>query len=355
MRALQVTAFDRPPELAEVADPRPDAGEALIRVRACGLNFADLLMAEGRYQETPALPFTLGLEIAGEVVELGPDTDGPAPGTRVAVYCGQGGLADLAVVPVALCRGFPPSLPDPEAAALQIAYGTSHLALVRRARLRAGETLVILGAAGGVGLAAVEVGAALGARVVAVARGAEKRALAAAAGADIVVDAEADLRAELTALGGVDVLYDPVGGTPHRAVMGAMRPEGRVLLIGFASGTVPEVRANHLLVKNVDLIGFVWGAYQRFAPDVLAGSLDVLFGVACRGADPAPCQRDPAARQGARGARPAARPDRDWQDRRLSLILRQRGHAARSSRRLAATGRRAPRSPPPSARSGRRD
>lgn len=277
MRALRIVAFDRPPELVQVPDPEPGPGEALVRVAACGLNFADVLMAQGRYQETPPLPFTPGLEIAGEVLALGPDAEGPVPGTRVAAFCGHGGLAERAVVPAAICRPLPASLPDAQAAGFQIAYGTSHLALTRRARLRAGETVAVLGAAGGVGLTAVEIGHALGARVIAVARGGEKQALARKAGADVVLDAGADLRTELRALGGVDVLYDPVGGDAHKAAMGAMRPEGRVLVIGFASGTVPKIRANHLLVKNVDLIGFYWGGYLKFDPQALADSLDELL------------------------------------------------------------------------------
>nr|WP_229666043.1 NADPH:quinone oxidoreductase family protein [Wenxinia marina] len=265
--------------MRDVAEPVPAQGQALVRIAACGLNFADLLMADGRYQQTPEPPFTLGLEVAGEVLTLGPGTDGPPPGTRVAIYAGSGGLAEFGCFPAAACRPIPDGMPDEVAAGFQVAFGTSHLALARRGRLAAGETLAVLGASGGAGLAAVEIGRALGARVIAVARGAARRQTALEAGAEIALDSEtADLRADLKALGGIDVLYDPVGGAQARAAAGALRPEGRHVVIGFASGEVTEVRANHLLVKNVDVVGVWWGAYAAFAPDVLNGSLDTLTG-----------------------------------------------------------------------------
>lgn len=278
MRALQVTAFDRPPALAEVPRPRPGPGQVLVRILACGLNFADLLMAGGTYQDTPAPPFILGMEVCGVVEALGPGVTAPAVGTRVAVFGGSGGLAEFAVYAAARCRPVPAAMPAEVAAGFQVAYGTSHLALTRRARLAAGETLVVLGAAGGVGLTAVEIGKRLGARVIAVARGAEKLAVAHAAGADATIDAGADVKTELKSLGGVDVVYDPVGGPLSRAALSACRPEARYLTIGFASGDVPQFPANILLVKNVDAIGFYWGAYAGFAPEVLADSLAALIG-----------------------------------------------------------------------------
>jgi NADPH:quinone reductase len=281
MRAFRVTGFDQPPQLEDVAVPVPGPGEVALSIRACGLNFADLLMCEGRYQNTPPLPFTPGLEVCGVVTALGPGMNGtPAAlelGQRVAVFGGSGGLAEAGVFPAALCRPVPDGMSDAVAAGFQVAYGTSHLALSRRARLAPGETLLVLGAAGGVGLTAVEIGRILGARVIAVARGEAKQALARAAGADHVIDAGADLKAELRALGGVDVIYDPVGGDAFTAALGAVRREARILVIGFASGTVPAIPANHLLVKNVDVIGFYWGGYLEFAPEALTESLDALM------------------------------------------------------------------------------
>lgn len=277
MLAYRVTDFGLPPRLLEVAAPVPGPGQVLLDIAACGLNFADLLMAKGTYQDTPKPPFTLGLEVCGVVAGHGPGVSLPPLGTRVAVFGGSGGLAARGVFPADLCRAVPDSMSDAVAAGFQVAYGTSHLALTRRARLRAGETLVVLGAAGGVGLTAVEVGKALGARVIAVARGADRLAVARAAGADHLVDADDDLKAALRSLGGADVIYDPVGGDAFTAALGAANREARVVVIGFASGTVPEVPANILLVKNIDVIGFYWGGYLRFAPDALAGSMVTLM------------------------------------------------------------------------------
>ena len=278
MRAFQVTDFAAPPALRQVDRPVPGEGEVLLQIAACGLNFADLLMAKGTYQDTPSPPFTLGMEVCGTVLERGPGVTEPAIGARVAVFGGQGGLADMGVFPAARCRVVPETMPSEEAAGFMVAYGTSHLALTRRARLQPGETLVVLGAAGGVGLTAVEIGKAMGARVIAVARGADKLAVARAAGADVLIDSEAgDLRAALKAEGGADVVYDPVGGDAFKAAMGATNREGRIITIGFASGTVPQIPANIALVKNIDIIGFYWGGYLAFNPEALTASLAELM------------------------------------------------------------------------------
>ena len=285
MRAWQIDALGQPATLRTLAAPRPARGEARIAIRACGLNFADLLMAEGRYQEKPELPFVPGLELAGTVEELGPGTVGPAPGTRVAVYAGQGGLAEQGCFAVDSLLPLPEGMSFAEAAGFQIAYGTSHLALAHKARLQPGETLLVLGAAGGVGLTAVEIGARMGARVIACARGAEKLEIARAAGAHEVIDSDTpDLKAALKALGGVDVVYDPVGGPAFDAALRATRPDGRILAIGFASGTVPQVAANLLLVKNISVIGFWWGGYLSFAPHLLRDSLATLLDWYAKGA-----------------------------------------------------------------------
>jgi NADPH:quinone reductase len=278
MKALLLETIDSPPVLREVPRPVPRPGEALVRIAAAALNFADLLMLRGQYQEMPEPPFTLGLELAGRVEVLGPGTEGPAPGTRVAVFAGHGALAEYGVFPAARCLPIPDAMPFEEAAAFQIAYGTSHLALDRRAALRAGETLLVLGAGGGVGLTAVEIGRLMGAKVIACARGAEKLEAARRAGAHVLLDSDgADIRAAVKAEGGADVVYDAVGGEQFRAALGATRPEGRVLLIGFASGSLPEIPANHLLVKNVSVIGHYWGGYLRFRPDALTDSLATLL------------------------------------------------------------------------------
>jgi NADPH:quinone reductase len=279
MRAFQVSSFTNPPALVDIAAPLPGPGEVLLDIAVCGLNFADLLMAQGSYQDTPVPPFTLGMEVCGTVTALGEGVTTPAIGTRVAVFGGQGGMAEQGVFPANLCRPVPDSMSAEIAAGFMVAYGTSHLALTQRAHLQQGETLLVLGAAGGVGLTAVEIGKALGARVIAVARGADKLAVAQAAGADHVIDSDTqDIKAAVRALGGADVVYDPVGGDAFKAALGACRPQARYVVIGFASGDVPQVPANILLVKNVDLIGFYWGGYLKFRPDLLSDSLAELLG-----------------------------------------------------------------------------
>ncbi|WP_137701458.1 NADPH:quinone oxidoreductase family protein [Marimonas lutisalis] len=278
MRALQVRAFGQPPRLIETDRPAPGPGEIRIAIAACGLNFADLLMIDGKYQDTPEPPFILGMEIAGTVDALGPGVDGPAPGTPVAVFGGRGGLAEMGCFPADRVTSLPPGMPFADAAALQIAYGTSHVALDHKARLQPGETLLVLGAAGGVGLTAVEIGKLMGARVIACARGADKLEIARAAGADHLIDASTeDIRETVKALGGADVVYDPVGGDQFTAALRACNPEARILAIGFASGQVPQIPANHLLVKNVDVLGFYWGGYLKFRPSVVTDSLATLL------------------------------------------------------------------------------
>lgn len=278
MRAARIEKFGEGPVLTDIDHPAPGPGQVRVRIAACGLNFADLLMVKGSYQDTPDPPFTLGMEISGVVEALGDGVTAPSVGTRVAVFAGSGGLAEYGVFDAARCVPIPDTMPFEEAAGFLVAYGTSHLALTRRARLQSGERLVVLGAAGGVGLAAVELGAAMGAEVIAVARGADKLGAAKAAGAHHVLDGETmDLRQEIKALGGADVVYDAVGGDIFKAAMRATNPEGRILIIGFASGEVPQVAPNHLLVKNIDVLGFYWGGYMRFGAAHLSSSLHELM------------------------------------------------------------------------------
>ena len=278
MKAYRVLDFEQTPTIQEIVLPNPAKGEVLVRIDACGLNFADLLMLKGEYQETPNPPFTPGLEIAGVIEALGPDTDGPEVGTRVAIFGGSGGLAEYGVFPVERAAPIPDGTSSETAAGFQVAYGTSHLALDYKAQLKPGETLVVLGAAGGVGLTAVEVGKLMGATVIACARGTDKLAVAKAAGADHLLDTETDdLRQAIKDLGGADVVYDPVGGDAFTQVFRACNPDARILAIGFASGKVPEVKLNHMLVKNITVIGFYWGGYLKFAPEVLLNSMDQLL------------------------------------------------------------------------------
>ena len=255
----------------------PGTGELRVRLHAAALNFADLLMAEGRYQDTPPFPFVAGLEGAGVVEAAGPGVT-LAPGTRVAV-CAQGTLADRGLFPADNCTPIPDRMSWRDAAGFQIAYGTSHLALTGPARLAAGETLAVLGAGGGVGLTAVEIGAALGARVIAVARGEDKLAAARAAGAAETIDSTAtdDLRGGLRGLGGADVVYDALGDAPGAAAFGALKPGGRHLLIGFAAGRPPALPLNHALVKNISIHGFYWGGYRRLDPAALQASMTELL------------------------------------------------------------------------------
>lgn len=278
MWAWQVTELGRAAQKLQVPDPAPQQGQALIEVAACGLNHADLLMQIGTYQERPTLPFIPGLEVAGRVIALGPDTAGPPIGARVAGFVGSGGLAQRVAVDVARITPLPDSVDFLTAAATQIAYGTSHLALAHRARLQSGETVLILGAAGGVGLTAVEIAKKMGARVIASARGAARLAIAQRAGADELIDSETpDLKAAFKALGGLDVVYDAVGGAGFMAALSATKPEGRLLTIGFAGGEVPQIPANLLLVKNLTVMGLYWGAYLNFAPNLLTDSLRTVF------------------------------------------------------------------------------
>lgn len=279
MRAMQVVAHGEPLELVEIDVPEPGPGQLRLRIRAVGLNFGDLLLMKGSYQEKPPLPFTLGMEVAGEVDACGPGTAGFAPGDRVAVYAGRGGLADYGVFDAAACVHLPDAMNDVDAAAFLVGYGTSHVALDHRARLQPGERLLVLGASGGVGLTAVELGRLMGAEVIACARGAAKLEIAAKAGAHHLIDSEtADIRETVKALGGADVVYDPVGGDQFRAALRACNPEARILPLGFASGDIPQIPANIILVKNISVLGYYWGGYVKFAPEVLMDSFRTLFG-----------------------------------------------------------------------------
>ncbi len=278
MRAYHKSSKDADPCLVDIPPPEMGLDEVKLDIRACGLNFADLLMIKGTYQDTPQVPFTLGMEVSGVVREIGANVSHLSVGQRVAVFGGSGGLAEQGVFPADRCAPIPDTMSFEDAAALQIAYGTSHMALDYRARLTPKETLFVTGASGGVGLTAVEIGKLMGATVIASARGADKLAVAKQAGADHLIDAEAPgLREALKELGGVDVFYDAVGGDAFRDAFRACNPEARILTIGFASGDVPQIPANHLLVKNISVLGFYWGGYMNFKPQALTESLKTLM------------------------------------------------------------------------------
>ncbi|KIC43306.1 NADPH:quinone oxidoreductase [Ruegeria sp. ANG-R] len=277
MQAFRVETKGAPAQLRETLEAPLNDNQVRISIRACGLNFADLLMQKGTYQDTPEPPFTLGMEIAGIVVEIGNNVTNLKSGDRVAVYSGQGGLAESGVFDADRAIPLPDTMSFEDAAAIQIAYGTSHIALEHRARLQSGETLLVTGAAGGVGLTAVEIGKLMGARVIAQARGRDKLAAAQKAGADYLIDAGEDLRARVRALGGADVVYDAIGGDVFKAAFRATNPEGRILPIGFAGGEVPQIPANHLLVKNLSVIGVYIGGYLKFRPEIVRDSFNTLF------------------------------------------------------------------------------
>ncbi|WP_425052050.1 NADPH:quinone oxidoreductase family protein [Psychromarinibacter sp. S121] len=276
VKHYQISEYGGVPGFAEGESGQPAAGEVSIRIAACGLNFADLLTIEGTYQDRPEPPVTLGKEFSGTVEAAGEGCT-LRPGTRVAVYSGQGGLAEAGCFPEARCLPIPDLMPFDVAAGFQVAYGTSHVAL-ERAALKAGETLLVLGAAGGVGLTAVEIGRAMGATVIACARGADRLDAAREAGAHHLIDTETqDIRDTVKGLGRADVVYDPVGGDQFRAAFRAVKPGARMLAIGFASGDVPQIPANHLMVKNVSVIGVNWGGFLQFDPKTLADSLRTLI------------------------------------------------------------------------------
>jgi NADPH2:quinone reductase len=278
MKAMQVVAYGQPLELSDVAKPSPKSGEVLLKIHAVGMNFGDILLVKGTYQEKPTLPFTLGMEICGTVEAVGEGVSHISVGTRVAVYAGFGGLAEYGCFAAENCVALPDQMSATDAAAFLIAYGTSHVGLDYKAGLKPGERLLVLGASGGVGLTAVELGKLMGAEVIACARGKEKLKICADAGADHLIDSETDdIRAVVKSLGGADVVYDPVGGDQFKAALRACNPEARILPLGFASGDVPKIPANIILVKNISVLGFYWGGYTKFKPQVLVDSFRQLF------------------------------------------------------------------------------
>ena len=272
MRAVRCHELIGPSGLRvdEIADPTPGAGEVLIEVRAAGVNFPDILVTQGKYQFKPTPPFVPGGEVAGVVQAVGAGVTSFAPGDRVAAFMLHGAFAERVVVAEQAVYPLPAAVPFEVGATSVLTYGTTMHALVDRAALAAGETLLVLGAAGGVGIAAVEIGKLLGARVIAAASSEDKLAFCRAHGADLGIDyAKENLkeRAKALAPAGVDVVYDPVGGAHTEAALRAIGWAGRHLVVGFASGTIPSIPANLMLLKSCQLVGVFWGAFAAREPE----------------------------------------------------------------------------------------
>ncbi len=284
MRAIVVERLlESPSELGvkEIPEPELAPGTLKLDVRAAGCNFFDILMVQGRYQVKPPLPFVPGAEIAGVVREAGEGAGDFAVGDRVFGTAGLGGFAETALLPARGAYKLPEAMSFEEGAALPIIYPTSYAGLVYRANLQAGENLLVHAAAGGVGIAAVQIGKALGARVIATAGGADKLEVARRAGADELIDyREEDFVArvkELTEGRGADVIYDPVGGDVFDKSLKCIAWNGRLLVIGFASGRIPEVKVNRILLKNIAITGLHWGAHVSHDPGKIEPTFRALF------------------------------------------------------------------------------
>ncbi|WP_199458010.1 MULTISPECIES: NADPH:quinone oxidoreductase family protein [unclassified Marinobacter] len=273
-----------PAETLVIEDvPSPKMGDrgVKIRVKAAGLNFPDTLIIEGKYQLQPPMPFSPGGELAGEVIEVGEKVTRFKPGDRVAALTGFGAFAEEVVAPESNLLPIPDNMPDEKAAGFMMVYGTSYYALKQRANLQPGETLLVLGASGGVGLAAVELGKAMGAKVIAAASSSEKLRIAKDAGADELINYTdeplKDAVKKLTKGKGVDVIYDPVGGDFTEQALRTMAWNGRHLIIGFAAGDIPKVPANLTLLKGCSVVGVFWGAFTRNEPEVSAQNMMELL------------------------------------------------------------------------------
>jgi NADPH:quinone reductase len=267
-------------QIDEVPDPTPALGEVVIDVHAAGVNFPDVLLTYGKYQFKPDPPFVPGGEIAGVVSAMGAGVEGFAKGDRVAATMVAGAFAERVAVTASMVAKLPASVTFETGAALLLTYATTMHALIDRGRLRQGETLLVLGAAGGVGTAAIEIGKCLGARVIAAASTPDKLAYCRERGADHLIDYKReDLkeRAKTLSGGGVDVIYDPVGGEATESALRAMAWGGRHLVIGFASGTIPKVPANLVLLKSCELVGVFWGAFAQRSPAENRAHVDRLL------------------------------------------------------------------------------
>ncbi|SDY61442.1 Alcohol dehydrogenase GroES-like domain-containing protein [Modestobacter sp. DSM 44400] len=296
MRAALVERFGPPQGLVigEVPDPVAGHGEILIEVAAAGVNFPDVLVVAGTYQILPARPFSPGKEVAGTVCAVGAGVHRITVGDRVLAQLEHGGYAELAVVAESQVVGLPDGVPFPEAAALGLAAITAHFALVRRAHLRPGETVLVTGAGGGVGSAGVQIAKALGATVVAVARDEQRAALATEQGADHVLLAGPSMREEVMALTdgrGANVVLESVGGDVFASALRCTAWEGRLVVIGFASGELPTLKAGHVLVKNLAVLGIQVSDYRDREPDSVRTVIEELLGLFVQGRLTVPIDR----------------------------------------------------------------
>jgi len=273
MRAVLCNQYGPPSDLVveDVPSPKANAGQVVVAVHACGVNFPDTLIIQGKYQFKPPLPFSPGGEVAGVIKEVGEGVTGFRPGDRVIAATTWGGYAEEVVAEAKRVIRMPDGMDFDTASAFVLTYGTSHHALKDRAELKPGETLLVLGAAGGVGLAAVEIGKVMGARVIAAASSDDKLATCREHGADELINyTSEDLRGRIKALTdgrGVDVVYDPVGGDYSEPALRSMAWRGRFLVVGFAAGAIPNIPLNLPLLKGCAVVGVFWGAFTRNEPE----------------------------------------------------------------------------------------
>jgi NADPH2:quinone reductase len=269
-------------QLEDLPDLVPGSGEVVVDVRAAGVNFPDVLTVQGKYQVRPPLPFTPGNEFAGVVRAIGDGVQGFAPGDRVIGFTRTGAFAEQALAPAEALMPMPAEMDFDTAASITLTYGTSHHAVADRGALQAGETMLVLGAAGGVGLAAVEIGKALGARVIAAASSDEKLAVCRAHGADVLINyASEDLREALKAATGgkgPDVIYDPVGGPYSEPALRSIAWRGRHLVVGFAAGEIPKLPWNLMLLKGAAVVGVFWGEFVRREPKANLAAMREMLG-----------------------------------------------------------------------------
>jgi NADPH:quinone reductase-like Zn-dependent oxidoreductase len=310
MKALQSIVMGGPEtlQLRDVSCPQPAPGELLVSVRACAVNYPDVLMIEDKYQIRPTRPFSLGGEVAGEVLQIGAGVHGFAPGDRVVAMPLFGGMAEAVVTPAARAYAIPESMPIDDAAALLVTYGTAYHALVDRGRIEPGQVLLVLGASGGVGIAAIDLGKALGARVVAAVSSEEKAAICRARGADATIvyttdtlgeGSQKSLSQQFKAAVGADgahVVFDPIGGNYAEPALRAIAWAGRYLVIGFVAG-IPKMPLNLALLKGCDIVGVFWGAFADRRPEHNARNVRELMDLYERGKiKPLISQRYPLAR-----------------------------------------------------------
>ncbi len=285
--------------LVDLESPTPGRGQVRVRVLGAAVNYPDVMMARGQYQVQPPYPYTPGVELCGEVIELGAETVGVSLGDRLigTADLPAGAFAEEALMNAGLAQPAPPALDDAEAAGVHIAYQTGWFGLHRRAHLQRGETLLVHAAAGGVGSAAVQIGKAAGARVIGVVGGADKARIAADLGCDVVLDRTVDdlvpAIKEATNGRGVDVVYDPVGGDAYAASARTIAFEGRIPVVGFASGAIPSPALNHALIKNYSILGLHWGLYNAMDPAAITAAATEITALMAAGVRPLVSERLP--------------------------------------------------------------